>query len=688
LFVLPGPETLHLALPTVTCVFAMNWLLLLPSTWNPTTAWWLLLHGTPAEASQALSDLFIATTVYLGSAFLVWSLWLTVRSCLRTRPYRAALSGATDYASIRQRLHNDRRVPLYRDLHHHLVEVPLRDGSQKTAPRRTVEAAEVFTDELLAPGLSSSRIFQALPGILTGLGVLGTFVGLQLGIGGLDLTDLNKLDNSIRPLIQGCAIAFSTSVWGVTASLGFSFIEKTLEAFALGGVRKLQAQLDSLIPRYVPEEAMAELEQSSRGTEELLKGLAVAIGEEMQKAIGRLGSEIKDAVVNATREGQEPLAEQSARLLSSAITAELGKLKDTIDQMGHQFNSRFSSASEELMRSVQSFQPTVATLSQVVSDSQRTVVAAVDRLNAHEAVIGTMSKAAEILNLAAASFADTRETMLLSASRNEEAAKAQHAAAEMNKEVATQFGAIGLSLPEVQQTIEQAARVIGSLGGPIADLQTLLANQPELQREIENQRTASEEARSTRLLTLSTDLAGTVARAVEEFAKVGSIAEQLSDASSSLNEASNELAVFGQKVLQASKDQRAASEAAREAANASERTTEALAPLPEAFAELAGGLTQAGASVKEGAESVAESYDQLVELQRLWFDGAKVGLNALKERLQEIITSYGAQIEGQTQNLMAQWTQQVVDCLKTYENQVETLEGSLEELQSAISRIR
>ena len=664
----------------------VNWPLLLPSTWNPATAGWFLLHGTSGEAAKALSDVFITVTVYLGAVFLLWSVWLTLRSWWRASRYRMALRGVEHYAFARQKLQVNPRLPLFRGLHHHLVEVPLRDGSNKTESRRTVEAAEVFTDELLAPGLSTSRVLQALPGTLTGLGVLGTFVGLQIGIGGLELTDLKKLETSIVPLIQGCAIAFSTSVWGVTASLGFSLIEKALESFALGGVRKLQARVDSLIPRYVPEEAMAELERSSRGSEELLKGLAVAIGDQMQMAIGRLGTEIKDAVVNATREGQGPLAEQSAQLLSTAITAELGRLKETIGQMSEQFNSRFSSASDELMRSVQSFQPTVTTLSQAVSGAQQTVTNAVERLNAHEGVMGQMAEAAGQLQQASAAFERMRQTLENSAMRNEEAAKAQHTAATANQEVAAKFDAIGERLPEVRQTIEDAARVIGSLGAPISEMQTLLAKQPELHREIEGQRSASEEERSTRLLNLSKDLAATVAKAVEEFAKVGSVAHQLSAASNSLNEASNELAVFGQQVLEASKEQRAASEASRDAANASERTTETLGPLPEAFKNLAGGLTQAGASVKEGAKSAAESYRQLVELQRLWFDGAKLGLNAMKERLQEIIGSYGAQIEGQTKNLMNQWTQQVADCLKTYENQVETLEGSLEELQTAISK--
>jgi hypothetical protein len=94
----------------------------------------------------------------------------------------------------------------------------------------------------------------------------------------------------------------------------------------------------------------------------------------------RLGAEIKDAVVNATREGQGPLAEQSAQLLSSAITAELGKLKDTIDGMAQRFTDDFGKASSELTRQVESFGPTISSLAQSVVSTQETVSNAVSKL--------------------------------------------------------------------------------------------------------------------------------------------------------------------------------------------------------------------------------------------------------------------------------------------------------------------
>ena len=82
-----------------------------------------------------------------------------------------------------------------------------------------------------------------------------------------------------------------------------------------------------------------------------------------------------------------------------------------------------------------------------------------------------------------------------------------------------------------------------------------------------------------------------------------------------------------------------------------------------------------------------DTYKELLGLQRQWFHGAEAGLNAMKDRLQEIISAYGDQVEGQTSHLMNQWTKEVAQCLKTYESQVDALQGEIDELQSALSRI-
>jgi hypothetical protein len=662
----------------------MNWSSLLPSTLNPEVAFKRLFEADHNIATHGLRDVFIFLTFGIAVFFAMFVLWQTCTSWIRTGQYLSLMRGGKQAADAVVASN----LAFFRELRHHLIEFSSRDGSGRTSKRRTVDAAEVFRESAFAPAFSSSRLFLAIPSILTGLGVLGTFVGLQLGIGSLDLRNPGNLDKSIVPLIEGCAVAFSSSVWGVLASLIFSGFEKFCEGVALGRVHKLQNLVDELFPRYVPEEAMSELERASRGTEDLLKGLAVAIGAEMQRAIGRLGAEIKDAVSSATAEGHGPLMEKSAELLSTALTAELAKLKEQIGSMANQFSERFNGASDGLMRSVQGFQPTVEALSGAVGDSQRTVADAVAKLNAHETVMQEMAGAAMNIRLASESFGAMNETLSLSAVRNEDASKAQLSAAQSNERVAEQFGRIGERLPEIRQTLEDAARVIGSLGSPIADLQALLAGQPELQRQLDNARATSESERSQMLLAMSGDLAQKVGTAAQQFAEVGALADKLTTSATSLKEASNELAVFGQQVLQASKEQRGASEASRAAAASGERAAKALEPLPGAITALTSGLQSAGASVRNGAETSRDSYRELIVLQKQWFAGAELGLNGLKDRMQDLLKAYGDQVEGQTRNLMKQWSEEVAKCLQSYEIQVSELNGGLDELQSAISKLR
>jgi methyl-accepting chemotaxis protein len=651
---------------------------LLPSTWNPNEAVTKLIQGSSIESSQGLSDLFILAIIYLGSAFLVGAVCLTFRSCWRTIRYRRRLSAIKEYSSARESLGGDTSFPLFREFNHHLVDVPKQDGSGDMVVRRSVDAEEIFTDDRFAPGLSSNRIFQALPGVLTGLGVLGTFVGLQIGIGGLDLQDLKKLETSIVPLIQGCAVAFSTSVWGVGASLVFSLLEKLLEGFALGGVRKLQQRVDALVTRYVPEEAMADLARSSSQSENILKGLAVEIGGQMQVAvregiaetlrqeISAAATKVVEAIQNAFGQHAEGLGKDSAKVIADALRAELKTISDSIGALN----------------------TSVAELGESTETGAKTVKDAVAKLNAHEAVMASMGDASEKIKQAAESFASMNGTLETSASRNKDAAEAQNEAAKANQEVAAKFSAVGERLPEVRQTIEDAARVIGSLGGPLKDLKELIETLPIKQGELDSKRAESEVMRNDKLLQLTNDLATKVESAALKFAQAEGAAANLQEASERLEKASTNLGGFGDKVLQASQEQRAASEASRDAATASKQTTDALKPLPAAFTEASSGLTLAGTSLRQGADSAAASYERLVELQRLWFQGAQTGLTALKERVQEIISSYGLQIEEQTKNLMEQWTTEVTECLQSYEAQVQSLEGSLDELQEAVSSIK
>jgi len=639
---------------------------------------------------QSLTDLFILVILYAGGLILVFSLCLTLVSMVRSMLFFRGLpklKNRDQFLENRDRweYRNGHLAASFSDL---LVDVPVGDGSLDKSLKRCGSAEEVFHERSLAHGIVGNRLFMAMPGLLTGLGVLGTFVGLALGIGGLDLRDeaLEEFSKSIQPLISGSATAFKTSVWGVFASLVFAVLEKIFEAAARWPIRRLQHRLNGLVPRYLPEESMIDLQRSSIESEETLKGLAVAIGEQMQKALDQIGNSVTEAVRDALGGQAQDLGAMSANLISEALTAELENMKTAITEMAERFRTEFNGANSQLQETVSGFQGILENLSRTVQTTQGSVEQAVERLQGHEQVVGSLEDVVKRFDESAEKLTAMRDTFDLSSQRNAEAAEAQKSAAEENRNVAARFESIGEKMPDVSETIGEASRVIGSLGQPLLDLQDILQRTPDLFEEQAEKQAASEEQRATKLMNQTESLVNAVAEAAEKFAQVESLGESLSESAESLERAGSALTQFGEDVKTASAHQVTSTTASEKAASASERAAEKLSPIPELIANLAGELEAAGGSIRTGSEAARDVYKTLIDHQSIWFQGIETGLIVMKERLQELIDSYGERVEGQTQEHMDRWVEAVEESLQKFSVEVQALEGAANDLTAMISR--
>jgi len=80
---------------------------------------------------------------------------------------------------------------------------------------------------------------DAIPGLLTSIGFLGTLIGLAQGLAGFNMSDSAAVQQSIVTLIPGMKYAFTTSIVGVVGSVAFTLItrwtygstEHTLKSF-------------------------------------------------------------------------------------------------------------------------------------------------------------------------------------------------------------------------------------------------------------------------------------------------------------------------------------------------------------------------------------------------------------------------------------------------------------------------
>jgi chromosome segregation ATPase len=334
----------------------------------------------------------------------------------------------------------------------------------------------------------------------------------------------------------------------------------------------------------------------------------------------------------------------------------------------------------QLNTTLAGFEAVIKGVDDTVRSSRDAMNQAVERLTAHEEVVIQLKEGSVRLQEAATELSSMRDTFTLSSQKNSEAAAAQERAASVNENVANKLQLVGDKLPEVQESVSQGARVIASLGQPLLSLKEVLDATPQLfgqQAEVQADR---DERRSSLLLEQTEKLAATVAAAAEKFAKVEALSTNLGISSENLQRAGASLAGLASAIEKASLEHANAAKSSEKAALAGERAAEKLAPIPESLTGVTTTLNQAGGQIKLGAEAARDVYGQMLVHQKEWFKGIEVGLIAMKDRLQDILTIYGTSVEGATRDHMLKWTQAVEQSLVGFQRQVQILEGAINDL--------
>ncbi|MHA5690248.1 anti-phage ZorAB system protein ZorA, partial [Pseudomonas aeruginosa] len=179
-----------------------------------------------------------------------------------------------------------------------------------------------------APGLTASRLLAAAPSFLVAIGVLGTFVGLTVGLEGLVGTsdEIEALKGGINKLISGAAVAFMTSVWGVFFSLLLNFVEKMFERSALGQIQQLQHDIDFLYPRIPAEQSLVHIAEYGKESKEALQELHERIGDRLQETLNGMSEAMQTALTDALNNIMAPAIQTLVSTTSQQSTQVLEKL--------------------------------------------------------------------------------------------------------------------------------------------------------------------------------------------------------------------------------------------------------------------------------------------------------------------------------------------------------------------------
>lgn len=87
---------------------------------------------------------------------------------------------------------------------------------------------EEYINEDLLDRVGMNFFNSGVSGTLTGLGILGTFLGLSMGLGAFSGDDIFTISDNVGYLLSGMKVAFHTSVYGILFSLVFNFAYRSI----------------------------------------------------------------------------------------------------------------------------------------------------------------------------------------------------------------------------------------------------------------------------------------------------------------------------------------------------------------------------------------------------------------------------------------------------------------------------
>ncbi len=121
----------------------------------------------------------------------------------------------------------------------------------------TRRAEDVLTQEALLESRINLPFYQQFPSLVTGLGLLLTFLALFVGLGKLHAEGSEIV--GIQGLINGLAGKFLTSIVGLMVANLFTFIEKPMVIRLMHAHRTFLGLVDQLFPRKTMEQMLEQL---------------------------------------------------------------------------------------------------------------------------------------------------------------------------------------------------------------------------------------------------------------------------------------------------------------------------------------------------------------------------------------------------------------------------------------------
>ncbi|WP_165072726.1 anti-phage ZorAB system protein ZorA [Desulfovibrio sp. ZJ200] len=478
--------------------------------------------------------------------------------------------------------------------------------------------------DLWYPSILRSYLLPAGAALLTGIGVLGTFLGLLIGIQDLDLEDLGAIHTGIINIAGGASTAFETSVWGVALSLLLTVIEKLVSACVKWQYLNYQKKVAANFPPLPLGSIFLDIKKETGESRNVLNGLAEQISNNMQTSLDSFIQKLLDNLSGSIATASSSISSAISDSLVEAIKTTMAPAINNIAQAAQDLADRQARGSEEALGALlQSFSGKLTE----EGDNQRAAMQAASReLGAQASQLGQITQ--EMGERMRDFMADLATKQAAEASAQEARAKAFENGA--------------------RKTFEEYSALLQTSGqqfnGQMEGVQALLDQASQLQDSVR-----------------------------EEHKKLQELAYAMSASSSSLEKASGRLDAFAGNI-QASIEKNAQSveESVALLNGIEKRQADATARLQNLLGQaktVQDGLVQSSASLTSSMKQVMDNFNRLTLAYDTLQQNMSNSINEIGERATEqtnelakhmtdLLTEFGKKLHAGINDRMNEWNEQ------------------------------
>ena len=222
----------------------------------------------------------------------------------------------------------------------------LQNAEMRDAHGETCDVTQYINEDTVIYALGRTGFAGLAPGVMTSLGILGTFLGLVMGLSGLSLTgaDTEVVLTAMDQLIRGMSTAFLTSIVGVCGSLLFNLlnnratdkcqkaIDRFCEVFSLYAMPKPVSEDTAMLA--LQQEQTAYIRQA---VEDMSQKMAVQMEQSIMRAMLPVQRSMDNFILAATQaqvEGVDRIAQVFVQRMNVALGNEFDHLRQVLAETG------------------------------------------------------------------------------------------------------------------------------------------------------------------------------------------------------------------------------------------------------------------------------------------------------------------------------------------------------------------